>query len=76
MQTEGIEYTYVRASQRMMGETNLNEINAMLKNGWVPVRECPFGHGTCNYASVLILMSRKFKVADVVVTEVGNELDS
>ena len=76
MSEEGVEYQYVRAYQRMMGETNLNEINSMMKNGWFPVRECSFGSGTSNYASVLILMSRKFKMAEVVVTEVGNELNS
>jgi hypothetical protein len=72
MDEQCFEYKYVRILNKLsIDNTNIKEINSLLKEGWVPIRECNFGNGTYqNDAAILILLQRKLKIADVVVTEI------
>lgn len=74
MDEYGIEYMYFRAIDRSWNQekTNIGELNKLLQSGWFPVREASLGT-----SATLVLLRRKIKIAEVVLTELpNNELDS
>ena len=74
MTQDGIQYKYVRVIDQVYSKTNPNcvkEINDLLASGWIPVRECSFnGSSYSGGSSILVLLMRTMKTADVTMTEV------
>ena len=66
------EYRYFKLTDDFQ-KNGLKTINEMLENGWIPVRECPFGSGYSTSGHILIWLKRTIKRSDVEVTELQND---
>lgn len=73
----GVEYKYVRVQNKDFSNADpFKDVHEHFKNGWVPVREINFAYSyTSGVATIAILLCRRMRTAEVVVTEIEGDVE-
>lgn len=69
------EYLYARVTSDQSGKDSVKELNSLLREGWRPIRECPFAGTSYSSGSViLVLLARRLQRAEVTVTDISEDV--